>query len=201
MALVSETLQADLYSAFNAMNDIKDNSGNKYMAEKVAKAISDYIKTGTVNSVDAGTASDSGVYAGAGTGTMEIAESTLKSNLETTFKAKYENDDLATHIASDIDAVCSASNTCSTDTTGTSTISSSPPKPASGKGKGTFTGAKATIETKLKSCFNSMNSMTSGGNAYLATEWASAVNSYLTAGAISITLQTPMSGSGSGGIQ
>lgn len=35
MALVSATLQADLYSAFNAMNDITDNSGNTYMAEKL----------------------------------------------------------------------------------------------------------------------------------------------------------------------
>lgn len=201
MPLVKATLQANLFTAFDAMNNITDDSGNTYMAEKVAKAISDYIKTGTVTSVDAGTASDSGVYAGAGTGTMEIAESTLKSNLETTFKAKYENDDLATHIASDIDTVCSASNTCSTDTTGTSTIPSSPPKPASGKGKGTFTGVKATIETKLKSCFASMNNMADGGNMYLATEWADAVDSYMKAGTIVITLQPPMSGSGSGVIQ
>ena len=29
MALGSATLQADLYSAFNAMNDITDDSGNR----------------------------------------------------------------------------------------------------------------------------------------------------------------------------
>lgn len=65
MPLVKATLQANLFTAFDAMNNITDDSGNTYMAEKVAKAISDYIKTGTVTSVDAGTASDSGVYAGA----------------------------------------------------------------------------------------------------------------------------------------
>ena len=201
MALVSATLQADLYSAFNAMNDIKDDSGNRYMAEKVAKAISDFVKTGQVTSTDAGTAGDSGVYAGSGTGSMQISESNLKSKLQTTFEAKYKNNDLATHIASDIDDVCSASNTCSTTTTGTSTIPGTSPHPASGSGKGTFTGAKATIEAKLKSCFSSMNSMVTGGNMYFAQEFAVAVYNYLKNGTIAITLQAPMSGAGSGGIQ
>ena len=114
---------------------------------------------------------------------------------------KYENNDLATHIASDIDDVCSASNTCSTTTTGTSTIPGSSPHPASGSGKGTFTGAKATMETKLKSCFSSMNSMVTGGNMYFAQEFAVAVYNYLKNGTIAITLQAPMSGAGSGGIQ
>lgn len=201
MALVSATLQADLYSAFNAMNDITDDSGNRYMAEKVAKSISDFVRTGQVTSTDAGTAGDGGVYAGSGNGSMQISESNLKSKLQTTFEAKYENNDLATHIASDIDDVCSASNTCSTTTTGTSTIPGSSPHPASGSGKGTFTGAKATIETKLKSCFSSMNSMVTGGNMYFAQEFAVAVYNYLKNGTIAITLQTPMSGAGSGGIQ
>ena len=201
MALVSATLQADLYSAFNAMNDITDDSGNRYMAEKVAKAISDFVRTGQVTSTDAGTASDGGVYAGSGTGSMQISESNLKGKLQTTFEAKYENNDLATHIASDIDDVCSASNTCSTTTTGTSTIPGTSPHPASGSGKGTFTGAKVTIETKLKSCFSSMNSMVTGGNMYFAQEFAVAVYNYLKNGTIAITLQAPMSGAGSGGIQ
>ncbi len=201
MALVSATLQADLYSAFNAMNDITDDSGNRYMAEKVAKAISDFVRTGQVTSTDAGTAGDGGVYAGSGTGSMQISESNLKSKLQTTFEAKYENNDLATHITSDIDDVCSASNTCSTTTTGTSTIPGTSPHPTSGSGKGTFTGAKATIETKLKSCFSSMNSMVTGGNMYFAQEFAVAVYNYLKNGTIAITLQTPMSGAGSGGIQ
>ena len=201
MALVSATLQADLYSAFNAMNDITDDSGNRYMAEKVAKAISDFVRTGQVTSTDAGTAGDGGVYAGSGTGSMQINESNLKSKLQTTFEAKYENNDLATHIASDIDDVCSASNTCSTTTTGTSTIPGSSPHPASGSGKGTFTGIKATIETKLKSCFSSMNSIVTSGNMYFAQEFAVAVYNYLKNGTIAITLQAPMSGAGSGGIQ
>ena len=201
MALVSATLQADLYSAFNAMNDITDDSGNRYMAEKVAKAIFDFVRTGQVTSTDAGIAGDGGVYAGSGTGSMQISESNLKSKLQTTFEAKYENNDLATHIASDIDDVCSASNTCSTTTTGISTIPGTSPHPASGSGKGTFTGAKATIETKLKSCFSSMNSMVTGGNMYFAQEFAVAVYNYLKNGTIAITLQAPMSGAGSGGIQ
>ena len=90
MALVSATLQADLYSAFNAMNNITDDSGNRYMAEKVAKAISDFVRTGQVTSTDSGTAGDGGVYAGSGTGSMQISESNLKSKLQTTFEAKYE---------------------------------------------------------------------------------------------------------------
>lgn len=199
MAFVVATLQASLYQAFEDMNDIKDDSGNRYMAEKVAKAISDFIKTGSVTSVDAGTASDGGVYAGAGTGSMSISESNLKSKLQNTFESKYENDDLASHIASDIDDVCSASNTCETTTTGTSTLGTKV-NPTSGSGKGTFSGTKTIIESMLKTCFSTMNNMTVGGNLYLATQWATAVNSYMTAGTISITLQTPMSGSGKGAI-
>lgn len=204
MALDKSTLQSSLYSAFNSMNDIKDDSGNKYMAEKVASAIYAFCKSGDVITVDSGKAVDSGVYVGAGKGKMEIAESDLKSKLQATFEAKYENDPLASHIADDIDSVCGAQNTCGTDTKGTSTIPGSTPKTASGKGKGTFAGAKATIENMLKAAFSKMNTdeMKKGdGNKHLAEEWADAVNSYISGGTVTITLQSPMSGTGSGGVQ
>lgn len=199
MPLVVATLQNDLSKCFNDMNDITDGTGNKYMAENVAKAISNFVKTGIVTSVDSGTASDGGVYAGAGTGTMEIKESDLKDKLQKTFEANYENNDLATHIADDIDSIISEKDTCSTDTIGTSSI---PPKtnPANGKGKGTFTGVKSTIESVLKSTFNTMNNMVEGGNDFLASQWASCLQSYLTAGIINIQLQSPMSGAGVGAI-
>lgn len=201
MSFVVTNLQSDLYTTFENMNDIKDGTGNQYMAENVAKNISNFISTGTVTSIDGGTAGDGGVYVGAGTGSMQISESDLKNKLLNTFQSECENDELATRIATDIDDVCKVSNTCSTTTTGTSTISGQSPHPYSGSGKGTFTGSKSIIENKLKTCFQNMNNIKDGtGNLYFATEFASAVNSYLTGGSISITLQPPMSGSGQGAI-
>jgi hypothetical protein len=167
------------------------------MAEKMAAAIKEYILTGQVATTDAGTA-PAGVYAGAGTGTMTISADDLEEDLAETFENTEVNSFLAEHMATDIDAASSEDDTVDTDTTGTVTTPAGMASGFAGKGKGEFAGSKATIQTLLNACFEIMNTMSVGGDDYLAAQIAIAVDTYLKAGAISTTLQTPLVGSGSG---
>ncbi|GHV79117.1 hypothetical protein AGMMS49944_09080 [Spirochaetia bacterium] len=197
MALVTTTLETALLAAFLAMNSMSDG-GDAYCADKMSAAIKAFILTGQVTTTDTG-AAPAGSYSGAGVGTMTIDADSLKSDLQSTFQAKYSNNDLAAHMATDIDSACKADKTVKTTSTGTVTIPAGGTIPFSGPGEGKFTGTKSSIETTLKACFSAMDNMATGGNQYYAAQLASAVNSYLKAGAISVTLKSPfISGSGSG---
>jgi hypothetical protein len=202
MAMIVATLQADFLAEFLAMNNMMTGGGDAYCAEKIAKAIKNYILTGITNTTDSG-AAPAGPYAGAGVGTMTIADSALKSDLQSTFEAKYSDDDLAAHMATDIDNACKANNTVSETSTGQVTPPSSSPIPFSGPATGKFTGDKSKIENPLKACFSSMTGMMSGGgNELYAQQFAIAVDAYLKDGTISVQLKVPpfVSGSGSGKI-
>lgn len=189
-------LQSDLLSVFLAMNNITDN-GDRYMADNVAAKIKAYILTLSTSTTDTGTA-PAGAYTGKGSGKMTINDSSLAQDLYSTFVNCNDNNDLAKRMAADIDKACSANNTVSETTTGTVTTSSGS-SPFSGTAQGKFSGSKATIESKLKSCFSAMDSMSSGGNEYFAKEMAEAIDTYLKAGSISVTLKPPfVSGSGAG---
>jgi hypothetical protein len=196
MALISTTLETVLKIIFNTMNNMS-SGGNAYCAEKTALAIKDYILTGQVSTTDTGVA-PAGYYKGAGTGIMTINTDTLKSDLQTTFEAACNNDDLAARMAADIDNACKADNTVLTTSIGTVTTPSGATSPFSGPAQGKFTGLKSTIESKLKTCFSTMNGMSSGGNDYYAVQFASAIDAYLKAGAISVTLKVPPFASGTG---
>ncbi|MDR1127696.1 MAG: hypothetical protein LBL20_00145 [Treponema sp.] len=197
MALAKATLETKLKSVFASMRD--GSKTNAWMASQIAAEIRVYILAGQVSTTDSGTA-PAGVYAGAGSGTVTINNDNLGSALKTTFEAAYGNDDLAAHIAADINAACSASDTVSTSTKGTVTTSSGSSSSFSGTGKGKFTGAKATIETTLKACFAAMNALSKGGDDYFAAQLAAAVDAYLKAGSVNVTLQSPLAGSGTGAV-
>lgn len=200
MALVVSTLQSALQATFLAMNDITDGSGDRYMADNVAENIKTYILTGDTTTTDAG-AAPAGTYAGSGKGKMTIDDSSLADDLYSTFTAGYDNNGLASHMAADIDKECSANDTVSETSKGTVTTPSGATSSFAGPAQGKFSGNKATIESKLKACFSSMDEMTSGGNEYFAQEMASAIDSYLKAGSISVTLKSPfLSGTGGGTI-
>lgn len=200
MALVVSTLQSALQATFLAMNDITDGSGDRYMADNVAENIKTYILTGDTTTTDAG-AAPAGTYAGSGKGKMTIDDSSLADDLYSTFTAGYDNNGLASHMAADIDKACSASDTVSETSKGTVTTPSGATSSFAGPAQGKFSGSKATIESKLKACFSSMDGMTSGGNEYFAQEMASAIDSYLKAGSISVNLKAPfVSGTGGGSI-
>jgi hypothetical protein len=197
MALVAATLETALKAIFAAMNTMS-SGGDDYCAEQTALAIKAFILTGQAATVDSG-AAPAGAYVGSGAGTMAIDADALKSALKSTFDAAYDNDGLAARMADDIDNACKADNTVSTTSTGTVTTSSGATAPFSGPGHGKFSGSKSAIETALQSCFSAMNNMGSGGNDYFAAALASAIDSYLKAGTVSVALQAPfVSGSGSG---
>lgn len=200
MAMNKATLQADLLRTFLAMNDILDGTGDRYMADNVAANIKAYILTGETSTTDAGAAS-AGSYSGKGMGKMTVDDSSLADDLYSAFTGGYDNDGIAAHMAADIDKACSADKTVSETSTGTVTTPSGATSTFSGPAEGKFSGNKATIESALKVCFKSMNSMTSGGNEHFAQEMASAVDAYLKAGSISVSLKSPfLSGSGQGEI-
>jgi hypothetical protein len=197
MALNNPVLETKLKSVFASMTD--GSKTDEWMASRIAEEVKSYILTGLVSTSDSGTV-PAGAYAGAGSGTMTINSSNLGSALKATFEAAYSNDDLAAHIATDINAACTAGDTTSTSTKGTVTTPSGASSPLTGTGKGKFAGAKAAIETTLKACFAAMNTMTQGGDDYFAAQLAAAVAAYLKAGTISVTLQPPLAGTGSGAI-
>lgn len=200
MALVVSTLQSALLATFLAMDDITDGSGDRYMADNVAANIKAYILTGETKTTDTG-AAPAGSYAGSGEGKMTIDDSSLADDLYSTFTAGYDNNGLASHMAADIDKACSANDTVSETSKGTVTTSSGATSSFSGPAQGKFSGSKATIENKLKACFSAMDNMVSGGNEHYAQEMASAIDSYLKAGSISVNLKAPfVSGTGGGSI-
>ena len=165
----------------------------------MAAAIKKYILTGAVSTTDSG-AAPAGSYAGAGVGTMSINDTALASDLLNTFLAKYNDDDLATNMANDIDRACSTGDPVSTLSNGTVTFPGGS-SAFSGPGQGRLSGNKGTIEGMLKACFSSMKNMSAGGNALYALQLATAVTMYLTAGTINVDLKLPfLSGSGSGRI-
>ena len=198
MAMVVVTLQADLLASFSAMNGMMDGTGNAYHAEKMALAMKTYILTGITTTADTG-AAPGGSYAGIGTGTMTIDNEQLESDLQATFEAGYNDDELAEHMATDIDNACKADNKVSETSTGTLTTSGGA-SGFSGPAVGKFTGDKSSLDTALKAIFKTMISMLSGGgNEYYAANLAIALDAYLRAGTITVQLKSPFtSGTGSG---
>jgi hypothetical protein len=199
MALPVTTLQDDLLVAFLAMNSIAEG-GNDYQAEKVAQAIKKYILAGKTSTADSG-AAPAGAYAGDGSGVMTIDDSQLKDDLFATFEAGYDDDDLADHMATDIDNVCRADNTVAETSIGKVTTGSGATVDLSGPAIGKFSGTKSLISTPLKACFQSMIGMLEGGNQLYAAQLAAAIDAYMKAGTITVQLKSPFtSGSGSGKI-
>jgi hypothetical protein len=199
MALIPLTLQTKITAIFDAMNNITEG-GDEYCAAEMASAIKAYILTGQATTIDSG-AAPAGAYAGAGVGVMTIKDSALNDDLLPTFAAGYDNDGLADHMASDIDAACAEDDTVQETSTGTVTTGSGATVPFSGPAVGKLTGTKTLIATALKACFQSMSDMTSGGNQLFAEQLSTALDAYLKAGAITVQLKPPFSsGSGSGKI-
>jgi hypothetical protein len=191
------TLEAKLKNIFYAMRD--GSKTDAWMAGQIARETKDYILSGDVTTTDTGTA-PAGAYTGTGSGKMTIDSGDLGEDLARTFENTGLNSYLASHTADDIDAACTAEDTVETGSSGTVATPEGVPSPFAGKGKGDFAGTKAVIETILIFCFETMNTMPSGGDDYLAAQLASAADTYLTTGKISVTLLPPLTGSGEGAI-
>lgn len=209
MALIDSTLQGSITTIFNSMRNMT-SGGDTYLSKQLAVAIKTFILTAEVETVDSGSASG-GTYAGKGTGTpgcFVIDNATLETALYSTFTAKNVTDtDIGNGIANNINEVCTKQNLISTKTSGLVTLPNGASSELNGTGKGTFTSDKSIISQKLlgkpgvPGTFEKMRNMTSGGDDLFANDLASAIGSYLRAGTVSVTLNTPISGSGSGGVK
>ena len=198
MALVVNMLDIALKGVFITMQSGLKN--DEWMAAQTAAAIKAFIMAGQVVTIDAG-AAPPGVYTGAGIGKMVIDVGSLKDSLQKTFEAGYDYNDLASAIAQDIDAACSADNIVTIISTGAAITPVGASVPFSGPGTGSFSGAKVSIEKTLKACFAVMNGMAAAGDAFFAAQLAASVFAYLQAGVISVTLNAPfVSGTGTGGL-
>jgi hypothetical protein len=199
MALPVATLQSDILASFLAMNDMVEG-GDEYQAEKVSQAIKKYILAGQTSTSDSGSA-PAGSYVGAGIGVMTIDDAQLKADLQATLEAAYGDNELAEHMATDIDAACAADNTVQETSSGTVTTGSGATVNFSGPAVGKFSGDKSLISTPLKACFQSMIGMLDGGNQFYAARLSAAIDNYMKKGTISVQLKSPfVSGSGSGKI-
>ena len=192
--------QTSIQNIFSQMNNMT-SGGDKYFADNLASAIKTLIASGKVTSNDDAGSIGTSTYKGKGTGSMSIDDTPLATNLLSTFtKEDTTDDEIADGIADNVNTACSVSNSVSTTTRGTQTFPNGATSEYEGSGKGTFSGTKKTISDALKTAFNTMSEMTSGGNDVFAAALASSISSYLTGGSIDITLQTPISGSATGKI-
>jgi len=191
------TLQNELFMTFEAMNSVYNN-GDEYMATRIANAITNYIYSGTITTVDTAKTIDNDDYVGKGVGKMMINEIYLRNGLLNVFVSKNNDFELARRIAYEIDTVCTVNNTCSIVTQGY-TIQE-PSIPYYGNGIGNFRSSNNIIFSRLKNCYDAMKHMSLNGNMYLAQEWALGVDEYLKFGTVSvdINLAIPISGTGNG---
>ncbi|GHT52842.1 hypothetical protein FACS1894106_2410 [Spirochaetia bacterium] len=195
MALVVSTLKNDLVKAFQAMTDGDD----KVFSEKVSKATDDYTETGKVTTADAG-AIPSGAFTGSGTGGNTTDDSICEKivyaacNVMKTMTAG-GNAYLAAQLALAIHTMVMQGEV-KTNVTGTVIPPGSSPVPMSGTAKGTQMGtAMAAMQASFLAAFTAMDAMTEGGDEYLATQIAAAVDTYLKSAVINTQGQAALAGS------
>ena len=211
MALNDSILETAILSVFNNMSEMR-TGGDAYCAQNLASAIKTYLLTAEASTIDTGTVTQTSVYSGNGTGVpgcFVIDNSSLESDLKEVFENQETTDDeIADGIANAVHSACTQSGIISIVTEGVLTPPSlaTPIDPYYGTGKATFTGNKTTISKKLKGygttkgTFEKMSKMTSGGDALFAKDLASAIGDYIRNGSISVVLDLPITGSGSGSI-
>lgn len=205
MALIKATLENDLKQVFSDMKSAGENASDDDFASGIAKACADFVKSGTVITIDAGTVS-SGVFAGSGNGSVSVEASLMENSLKSAcsaMKNMTEGGDavLASAIATGFVTMTTAGQV-ETDIVGATTSPAGfPVPPTNGKGKGTIICQPASILGSLTSAFNNMKNMTDGGDDVFASELASAIDTCVKAGVIVVNGQGALSGTiGSGTI-
>lgn len=196
MSLVVTTLKSDLLDCFENMNS--SNNGDRQFANEISVAVADYAQSGNVVTVDAGPVTG-GAFAGGGSGSIAV-QSSITENIifaaSIAMKTMLEGGDdyMALQIATGIQAMITAGQV-ETDVTGVLTPPTGTPSPMVGTAKGILTCIQAPLFASIKSAFASMKNMKEGGNEYLATQLASAIDTYLKAGIVATTGQSNLSGS------
>lgn len=199
MAFVPSTLEAQLLSVFKSMTDGNEDT----FPDGISNAVVSFVATGQVTTVDSGGVS-AGAFTGSGSGSIsatatECAGIIKTACLEMKNKTAGGDDYLAEQIGKGIKAMANNAKVTTT-VTGVATAGTTT-TPLSGSAKGTIKCSETALITGLKSCFKKMytNRETIDGNAELAKELASQVNSFWTSGVVSTQGQGSLSGAtGSG---
>lgn len=193
MPLVPSTLITQLLSVFNSMTDGNEDT----FPNGVSQAIATYASTGLVSTVDAG-AVPAGAFVGSGSGTLTFSPSSCQQIIKSACVAMENmqsggNDFLAEQIGAGVKAMSDAGKV-STTVVGVATSPSGTPSPLSGTASGTITCQSSPLVQSLKSAFSTMNNMASGGNVYLASQMATAVDTYLKSGVVATQGKGALSG-------
>lgn len=216
MALDKEQLQEDLYSVFTSMKEAKQATDEDF-ANGIAKAVYDYIKGGTVTTIDKGEVSG-GAFAGGGSAKLSSNSTLSPDNCASIILSACTNmhkmttggdNYLAVEIGKGIKKM-STDLVITTSVTGTLT----PPSPATpvtpyppdgGEAKGSVACNEAPLVLALKTLFLNMYSNKDDkkydGDSELAKELASKVAEFWTQGVVSTSGKGDIEGSsGSGSI-
>jgi hypothetical protein len=197
MSLVVTTLKNNLKNCFDAMAG--DTGGdNTTFAKKVSKAVADYVETGSITTVDAGTVS-AGVFAGSGSGSISVQAGIAEAVIYAACQAMVNmtaggNDYLAMQIATGIQQMMAAGEV-STNVTGLVTPPTGSAFTLTGQATGRTVCVQAPLYAGLKTAFTAMENMTEGGNEYMAAQMATVIDTYLKAGVVSTGGQAALSGS------
>ena len=194
MSLSKSKLQNDVLSVLKNMTDGDD----MYFARELSAKIADYAESGMITTTDSGSIS-AGTFSGAGTGSIKVDSSICQGIVFAACQAMLAltaggNALLAAQLALGVDSMMSA-GAVTTTVIGTVISPVGVPSGMGGTAKGTFKGTSAILQSGFMAAFSAMDSMTSGGDEYLAGEIASAVTDYLTAGTITTNGQGSISGS------
>lgn len=188
MALVQAVLQSDLQDIFSYMKD--NETDDDYIVDELSDALKSFIESGTVTTVDAGSASG-GVYAGAGSGSISADTSGFSSSLKGVISAMktmqsggdaYFANGFQTAFLSLITACEVKVNSVGTVTTPAGVVT---PYTTSMSGTIVCAGASA-MGSALSGVFSSMGSMQEGGDNYLATQLSALVYTTVIAGVITV---------------
>jgi hypothetical protein len=212
MPLVMATLQSQLQALFESM---QDGSKDDYdMADELSSIVKDFMESGTIVTTDLNSVPITspgpyiaGMFVGGGQGSLSVQDGPCASLIKVacdTMRAQHLDDNyLADKITEGIDLMRSAGIvTC--NITGVVTIPGSPPiviPNVPGTTTGTITCVPTPLAAGLKACFLTMRNMTTGGDAYFATQLATLINSYMLANTVATvvdvaSLLTPVIGAG-----
>jgi len=215
MALDKEQLQDDLYAVFTSMKEAEQATDEDF-AYGIAEAICDYIKGGTVTTVDGGTVSG-GTFVGSGSESLSSNSTLSPDNCASIILNACTNmhemssggdDYLAEEIGKGIKKM-STDLVITTSVTGTLTPPSSSPitpyPPSGGEAEGSISCDESSLVSALKSLFASMYSNKDDedydGDLEFAKELASKTEEFWTQGVVSTSGKNDLIGSsGSGSV-
>lgn len=215
MALDKKQLQDDLYAVFTAMKEAEQATDEDF-ADGIAEAVCDYIKGGTVTTIDKGTVSG-GTFAGGGSEDLS-SNSTLSPDncasiiLKACTKMHNMTSGGDNYLAEEIGKGIKKMSTdlvITTSVTGTLTPPSSsaitPYPPDGGEAEGSISCDESSLVSALKSLFSSMYSNKDDedydGDLEFAKELASKTEEFWTQGVVSTSGKSDIEGSsGSGSV-